>query len=153
MWTTETLHPLAWPPSSLFVKVTGNLDENTLELMKEARCGVPDIGEYNHFPRDLKWPNNNITFRCIVSWRRRILVLLRWFLPNNVSPDCHRILNYTPDLKKADVDRAIRNALNVWADVTPLTFKKLHSGVADIMISFGSKGVMIVDQKTLGWIC
>lgn len=46
-----------------FVKVTGNLDENTLELMKEARCGVPDVGEYNHFPRDLKWPNNNITFR------------------------------------------------------------------------------------------
>lgn len=71
-----------------------------------------------------------------------ILVLLRWFLLQiKVSPDCHRIVNYTPDLKKADVDRAIRNALNVWADVTPLTFKKLHSGVADIMISFGSKGV------------
>lgn len=64
-----------------------------------------------------------------------------------MAPDGRRILNYTPDLKKADVDRAIRNALNVWADVTPLTFKKLHSGIADIMISFGSKGVMIVDLK------
>uniref|UniRef100_A0A665UQ22 Collagenase 3 n=1 Tax=Echeneis naucrates TaxID=173247 RepID=A0A665UQ22_ECHNA len=94
------------------LKVTGNLDDNTLELMKQARCGVPDIGEYNHFPRHLKWQNNNITFR---------------------------ILNYTPDLKKSDVDRAIRNALNVWADVTPLTFKKLYAGNADIMISFGSK--------------
>lgn len=59
-----------------------------------------------------------------------------------MSPGGGRILNYTPDLKKADVDRAIRKALNVWADVTPLTFKKLHSGIADIMISFGSKGVM-----------
>lgn len=64
-----------------------------------------------------------------------------------MSPDCRRILNYTPDLKKADVDRAIRNALNVWADVTPLTFKKLHSGIADIMISFGSRGAMIADLK------
>lgn len=31
--------------------------------MKEARCGVPDIGEYNHFPRNLKWQSNNVTFR------------------------------------------------------------------------------------------
>ncbi|KAF3693003.1 Collagenase 3 [Channa argus] len=94
------------------LEVTGNLDNNTLDVMKKARCGVPDIGEYNHFPRHLKWDKNNITFR---------------------------ILNYTPDLKKSDVDRAIRNALNVWSDVTPLTFKKLHEGIADIMISFGSK--------------
>lgn len=52
----------------------------------------------------------------------------------------HRILNYTPDLKKADVDRAIRNAFNVWSKVTPLRFKKLYEGNADIMISFGAKG-------------
>uniref|UniRef100_A0A672IUK6 Collagenase 3 n=1 Tax=Salarias fasciatus TaxID=181472 RepID=A0A672IUK6_SALFA len=98
----------------LFIKVTGNLDDNTLDVMQQARCGVPDIGEYNHFPRHLKWQNNNVTFR-------------------------YAILNYTPDLKKSDVDRAIRTALNVWADVTPLTFKKLYYGNADIMISFGSK--------------
>lgn len=42
------------------------------------------------------------------------------------------------------MDRAIRNALNVWADVTPLTFKKLYRGNADIMISFGSKGATSV---------
>lgn len=52
-------------------------------------------------------------------------------------------MNYTPDLKKSNVDRAIRMALNVWADVTPLTFKKLYQGNADIMISFGSKGSKI----------
>uniref|UniRef100_A0A8C2ZKQ9 Matrix metallopeptidase 13b n=1 Tax=Cyclopterus lumpus TaxID=8103 RepID=A0A8C2ZKQ9_CYCLU len=98
--------------SSASLKVTGNLDDNTLELMKQARCGVPDVGEYNHFPRHLKWPNNNVTFR---------------------------IENYTPDLQKSDVDRAIRKALNIWSDVTPLIFKKLHVGNADIMISFGSK--------------
>ncbi|XP_017275513.1 collagenase 3 [Kryptolebias marmoratus] len=94
------------------LEVTGNLDDNTLALMKEARCGVPDVAEYNHFPRDLKWQTNDVTFR---------------------------ILNYTPDLKKSDVDRAIRTALNVWADVTPLKFKKLYEGDADIMISFGTR--------------
>ncbi|KAM8904266.1 collagenase 3 [Spinachia spinachia] len=93
------------------LKVTGNLDDNTLELMKKPRCGVPDVAEYNHFPQQLKWPNNNLTFR---------------------------ILNYTPDLQKSAVDKAIRQALNVWSAVTPLTFKKLHMGNADIMISFGS---------------
>uniref|UniRef100_A0A3Q0SUS8 Collagenase 3 n=1 Tax=Amphilophus citrinellus TaxID=61819 RepID=A0A3Q0SUS8_AMPCI len=94
------------------LEVTGNIDDNTLDVMKQARCGVPDIGEYNHFPRNLKWQNTNVTFR---------------------------ILNYTPDLKKSDVDKAIRRALNLWSAVTPLIFKKLHKGNADIMISFGSR--------------
>lgn len=53
-----------------------------------------------------------------------------------------RILNYTPDLEKTDVDRALRNAFNVWGNVTPLKFKRLHEGNADIMISFGAKGIM-----------
>lgn len=45
------------------------------------------------------------------------------------------------------MDRAIRSALNVWADVTPLKFKKLYRGNADIMISFGSKG------ERSAWVC
>uniref|UniRef100_A0A9J7ZZW0 Collagenase 3 n=1 Tax=Cyprinus carpio carpio TaxID=630221 RepID=A0A9J7ZZW0_CYPCA len=94
------------------LEVTGKLDDNTLEVMEMARCGVPDVAEYNHFPRDLKWKNTNVTFR---------------------------ILNYTPDLRKADVDKAVRNAFNVWSRVTPLRFKKLYEGNADIMISFGAK--------------
>ncbi|XP_037321873.2 collagenase 3 [Pungitius pungitius] len=94
------------------LKVTGNLDDNTLEMMKKPRCGRPDVREYNHIPTQFKWPKNNLTFR---------------------------ILNYTPDLQKSAVDRAIRRALNVWSAVTPLTFKKLRKGDADIMISFESK--------------
>lgn len=46
-------------------KVTGSLNEETVEVMKQARCGVPDVGEYTHFPRKLKWNNNNLTFRYI----------------------------------------------------------------------------------------
>lgn len=43
------------------------------------------------------------------------------------------------------MDKAVRKALNVWAAVTPLTFKKLYKGTADIMISFGSQGTFIED--------
>ncbi|PIO14357.1 hypothetical protein AB205_0135050 [Aquarana catesbeiana] len=94
------------------LEVTGKLDEETLDIMKQPRCGVPDIGEYNFFPRKLKWPRLNITYR---------------------------INNYTPDLPHADVDRAIKKAFKVWSDVTPLNFTRLRSGTADIMISFGRK--------------
>lgn len=51
-----------------------------------------------------------------------------------------RIMNYTSDLRRAEVDRAFKKAFKVWSDVTPLNFTRIRSGVADIMISFGTKG-------------
>lgn len=48
----------------------------------------------------------------------------------------YKILNYSPDLTKKEIDDTIRDALNVWAAVTPLTFKKVDSGKADIDIKF-----------------
>lgn len=47
------------------LEVTGNVDDNTLEVMEMARCGVPDVAEYNHFPRELKWKTTNVTFRFV----------------------------------------------------------------------------------------
>lgn len=49
--------------SFLGLEVTGKLNEETYELMKQPRCGVPDVGEYNFFPRKLKWSHNNLTYR------------------------------------------------------------------------------------------
>ncbi|XP_001509903.1 collagenase 3-like [Ornithorhynchus anatinus] len=94
------------------LEVTGKLNEETLDVMKQPRCGVPDVGEYNFFPRKLKWPHFNLTYR---------------------------IMNYTADLTQAEVDKAIKKALKVWSNVTPLNFTRLRSGTADIMISFGRK--------------
>lgn len=45
------------------LEVTGKLDDNTLDVMKKPRCGVPDVGEYNVFPRTLKWSKTNLTYR------------------------------------------------------------------------------------------
>lgn len=91
------------------LEVTGRPDLDTLEVMKKPRCGVPDVQRYAFTPGNPKWKRNNLTYR---------------------------ILNYTPKMRRADVDEAIRKALSVWSNVTPLTFQKVEDEVADIMISF-----------------
>ncbi|KFV87418.1 Matrix metalloproteinase-27, partial [Struthio camelus australis] len=92
------------------LKVTGKLDTETLEMMKKPRCGVPDVGLYGvTLPG---WKKNKLTYR---------------------------IVNHTPDMRKEDVDKAIQKAFKVWSTVTPLTFTRIHDGIADIMIAFGTK--------------
>lgn len=39
-----------------------------------------------------------------------------------------------------DVDNIIQKAFQVWSDVTPLKFRKIYSGEADIMIRFAFRG-------------
>ncbi|XP_028276685.1 collagenase 3-like [Parambassis ranga] len=94
------------------LQITGNLDVDTLAMMKKPRCGVPDtpVGDYSTFGNNLKWDKNSLTFR---------------------------IENYTPDMSVPEVDDSIEKALQVWAKVTPLRFTRIYSGTADIMISFG----------------
>lgn len=55
----------------------------------------------------------------------------------------YKILNYTPDLKKEEVEQTIQAALNEWAKVTSLTFTRVTSNAkVDINIKFvtGSHG-------------
>ncbi|XP_047373513.1 matrix metalloproteinase-27 isoform X3 [Sciurus carolinensis] len=90
--------------------VTGKLDSSTLEIMKTPRCGVPDVGQYGYTLPG--WRNHNLTYR---------------------------IMNYTPDMERVDVDEAIQKALEVWSKVTPLTFTRISKGIADIMIAFRTR--------------
>ncbi|XP_076875371.1 collagenase 3-like [Brachyhypopomus gauderio] len=92
------------------LNVTGVLDRETLEVMTQPRCAVPDVAAYVLSPGQYKWPSNQLTYR---------------------------IENYTPDMTQAEVDDSIQRALQVWAHVTPLKFTRIYSGTADIMISFG----------------
>lgn len=43
-------------------------------------------------------------------------------------------------MKPAVVDYAIQKAFQVWSDVTPLKFRKINAGEADIMILFAWGG-------------
>ncbi|XP_026531397.1 macrophage metalloelastase-like [Notechis scutatus] len=91
--------------------VTGKVDTETIKVMDQPRCGVADVLEYTTFPGAPKWNKKILTYR---------------------------INNYTPDMPKDQVDRAIANALKVWSDVTPLQFKKI-TGPADIEVLFARR--------------
>ncbi|XP_009997677.1 PREDICTED: interstitial collagenase-like [Chaetura pelagica] len=91
------------------LQVTGKPDLRTLEIMKKPRCGIPDIGEYVFTKGNPKWKSNHLTYR---------------------------ILNYTPKMRQADTEEAIKKALSVWSKVTPLTFRRVEDEEADIVISF-----------------
>uniref|UniRef100_A0A8D3BQH9 Matrix metallopeptidase 30 n=1 Tax=Scophthalmus maximus TaxID=52904 RepID=A0A8D3BQH9_SCOMX len=91
------------------MEVTGHLDSNTLEVMAQPRCGFTDVTRYGHFDGQPKWDKTLVTYR---------------------------ITNYTPDLNQGDVDAAIAKALKLYSDITPLDFKQINSGTADIMIIF-----------------
>nr|XP_019575458.1 PREDICTED: interstitial collagenase [Rhinolophus sinicus] len=91
------------------LKVTGKPNAETLNVMKQARCGVPDVAEFVLTEGNPRWEHTNLTYR---------------------------IENYTPDLPRAVVDHTIEKAFQLWSNVSPLTFTKVFKGQADIMISF-----------------
>ncbi|XP_039212196.1 stromelysin-1-like isoform X1 [Crotalus tigris] len=93
------------------LEVTGDIDSNTLQAIQKPRCGNPDVGQFAFFAGQPKWQKKHLTYR---------------------------ILNYTPDMEIGIVDKIIEKAFKVWSQVTPLTFKKVPNGNADIFISFHS---------------
>ncbi|NXD10835.1 MMP7 protein, partial [Nothocercus nigrocapillus] len=98
--------------SFFHLTVTGTLNAETKRIINQPRCGVPDIANYNFFPGNPRWKSKFLTYR---------------------------IVNYTPDLSRAKVNEAIRKAFMVWSDVTPLQFKRVSWGTADIMIAFARR--------------
>lgn len=44
-------------------KVTGVLNNETVEVMKAPRCGVSDISRYGHFQGKPRWRKRLITYR------------------------------------------------------------------------------------------
>ena len=49
-------------------------------------------------------------------------------------------MNYTPNLRRTDIEALIEEAFKVWSDVSPLTFNRTLDKEADIQISFAEKG-------------
>lgn len=60
-------------------------------------------------------------------------------LPHEPGPgpcSSPRILRFPWQLVREQVRQTVAEALQVWSDVTPLTFTEVHEGHADIMIDF-----------------
>ncbi|XP_051539455.1 matrix metallopeptidase 30 [Myxocyprinus asiaticus] len=91
------------------LEVTGKMDKNTLEVMKQPRCGVTDVARFGHFQGKPKWKQSVVTYR---------------------------ITEYTSQLSQREVDATIAKAFQLYSDVIPLDFKQIYSGTADIMILF-----------------
>ncbi|GAB5577011.1 matrix metalloproteinase-27 [Prionailurus iriomotensis] len=117
--------------------VTGQLDSNTLAIMTTPRCGVPDVGQYGYTLPG--WRRHNLTYRWLKVQVEYDQQRMGGAWGTASSCHGHRIVNYTPDMSRADVDEAIRNGLEVWSRVTPLTFTKTSRGIADIMIAFRTR--------------
>lgn len=52
------------------------------------------------------------------------------------APVLPRILRFPWQLLREQVRQTVAEALQVWSDVTPLTFTEVHEGHADIVIDF-----------------
>uniref|UniRef100_A0A3B4A0W0 Peptidase metallopeptidase domain-containing protein n=1 Tax=Periophthalmus magnuspinnatus TaxID=409849 RepID=A0A3B4A0W0_9GOBI len=94
------------------ITVTGQLDSTTLDIMTRPRCGVSDVARYGYFDGQPKWDKKEITYR---------------------------VTDYTADMSQEEVDRALVKALKLYSDVTPLQFRQIRSGTADIMVMFKAK--------------
>jgi acylphosphatase len=90
---------------------TGEVDDATLELMSQPRCGFPDVatseGLASFVAQGNRWPGPNVTYRHV---------------------------NFTGDLSQAEVRSALRGAFDLWAAHIPLSFSE--AATADIEIGF-----------------
>ncbi|KAM9318642.1 stromelysin-1-like [Pholidichthys leucotaenia] len=94
------------------LRETGKLDSHMLDVMREPRCGVPDVDNFSFYPHRPKWKSHTITYT---------------------------IAKYTPDMKREDTEKSLRSALKMWSDAAPLKFIKVHHRKADIVFSFARK--------------
>src|SRR5215218_3064769 len=81
---------------------TGELDDATVAQMSIPRCGFPDVVEAAGVSAE------------VVQGNRWTTTDLRYGFQN-----------FSPDLGEAETRNAIRAALALWSDVTPLTFREV----------------------------
>ncbi|XP_006903085.1 PREDICTED: stromelysin-3 [Elephantulus edwardii] len=118
-------HPVRRGPQPRHAALPGNLApargiQEPLQTPRGPqlpRCGVPDL------PQDISARNRQ---------KRFVLSGGRW----EKTDLTYRILRFPWQLVPERVRQTVAEALQVWSEVTPLTFTEVHEGRADIMIDF-----------------
>lgn len=95
---------------------TGKIDAATEEMMKMPRCGNSDNIQLGNGARKKRYALQGS------KWKYRNLT--------------YRISDYPTELTRDQVDSEIKKALQVWGDVTPLTFTHTRYGPVDLDIKF-----------------
>ncbi|XP_058548813.1 stromelysin-3 isoform X1 [Neofelis nebulosa] len=112
--------PQSWheaAPSSLAPATTAQETLQPASSPRPPRCGVPD-------------PPDGLSARN--RQKRFVLSGGRW----EKTDLTYRILRFPWQLVREQVRQTVAEALQVWSEVTPLTFTEVHEGHADIMIDF-----------------
>uniref|UniRef100_A0A3Q2XTJ1 Matrix metallopeptidase 20b (enamelysin) n=1 Tax=Hippocampus comes TaxID=109280 RepID=A0A3Q2XTJ1_HIPCM len=91
------------------LNATGNLDQDTMQVMRRPRCGNPDSEESSGHTQGAQWHKKVITYS---------------------------IGRYTKDMPRSTVDSLLKSALSVWARASGLTFVRSHTRPADITVEF-----------------
>lgn len=96
--------------AAMGLPVTGRVDGKMRALMRQPRCGMPDVSGTTSFVARTPQPQTNLTFA---------------------------FQNYTPDLPVASTRDAIIGALARWGAAAPLAFTEMGGTPLDFNILFG----------------
>uniref|UniRef100_UPI003AAA3C76 stromelysin-3-like n=1 Tax=Centroberyx gerrardi TaxID=166262 RepID=UPI003AAA3C76 len=139
-----------WPQRNhhLGLKKRGKLEQDTLneeyhvtslappgndtESWKRPRCGVPDYPASKQM--GLSYYNMKKEGRLSGQQRRKRFALFggRW----ENTDLTYKIMRFPWQMSKDKVRRVLQEALSVWSEVTPLRFREVTTGKADIIIDF-----------------
>ena len=117
---------------------TGDLDEETVRMMNKPRCGVKDIVGKSASMRKKRYALQVCWFCVLLSLTRFNALTTgqgsRWKVKNLT----YKISQYPSASKMSprDVDEEIAKALDVWAEVTDLTFQQKRYGSVHIEVKF-----------------
>ncbi|XP_071944337.1 interstitial collagenase-like [Antedon mediterranea] len=99
--------------------MTGKMSEAMTSKMEKQRCGMKDM--------NLDVPSDH------PRAKRYTTVGTRWY-KNDLT---YKYKNFTPDLSREDVRKALQDAFGVWSKASPLTFTEVDPSMpADIIILF-----------------
>ncbi|CAH1232470.1 MMP19 [Branchiostoma lanceolatum] len=115
--------------------VTGQLDTATTTKMKQSRCGVEDKLGTGLLGKGERSSTSDMRSRFEEDRRRT----KRYTLQGEKWTKTHLtyyIVNNASSLPYQDVKAILNRAVQVWAEVSPLTFEEKRDGWADLYIYF-----------------